>query len=193
MKLKALKAICAAILVGGLATMAQAGSVTLTVDPAADPSGDFVVGESVILNIAMDFTDGAMIGGGIDITYDPTVLSYVGWSGFDAGLGQDPSFSSDPTNPSAGLVQGLSWGNFSGLTGPSAVGTLTFQAINGGSTFFNVENSAVTDPFVSLATFAPFVPQPTLNDSGTVNVVPLPGSVWLLGSALLGFVVIRRR
>jgi len=192
MKLKTLKATCAAILIGGLATMAQAGSVTLTADPAADPSGDFVLGETVVLNITMDFTDEAMLGGGIDIAYNSAVLSYVGWSGFDAGLGTDPLFSSNPTNPSPGVIQGLGWGNFAGLTGPSTVGTLTFQAIGSGTSDLIPTVSVATDPFASAVTYLAFDPQPTMNGD-SVNVVPLPGSVWLLGSALLGFVVIRRR
>ena len=57
---------------------------------------------------------------------------------------------------------------------------------------FTATGTSTTLTFTSLNTTADLQYGPALDDI-SVNAVPIPGAVWLLGSGLLGLVAIRRR
>jgi hypothetical protein len=132
----------------------------------------------------MDFTDEATIGGGIDILIG-TNMQFVSFD-YDPGLGDDPDFRFlpiDTTTP--GVIQALSFGNFSGLSGPDRVGTLILEALSPGTANLTLEENVLpAGGFLSVSgdlqdpvfTGVSFDIQP--------SPVPLPGAVWLMLSGL---------
>ena len=110
---------------------------------------------TVTIDLEMDFTQEATLGGGTDIHFDPARLTYVGFT-FDPELGDDPAFRRVPDLVSPGLLNALGFGDFNGLTGPSRVGTFTFQVTSAqGVTSLTMdadEPDGFAGPFVSLVT-----------------------------------------
>jgi hypothetical protein len=140
-------------------------------------------GDNVSLDLNMDFTDEATVGGGIDISIG-TNMQFVSFD-YNPGLGDDPAFRFPIDTTTPGVIQGLSFGDFGGLSGPDRVGTLILRALSSGIAnltleenvssaggFFSV-NSTPQDP---VFTGVSFDIQP--------NPVPLPGAVWLMLSGL---------
>jgi hypothetical protein len=137
----------------GAAPAAPFVAPTVFMDPASlsvAPNG------TVTIDLRMDFTQEATLGGGTDITFDPTRLTYVGFT-FDSALGDDPAFRRVPDLQSPGLLNALAFGSFDGLTGPARVGTFTFQATSTqGTTSLTMdadEPDGEAGPFVSFVTF----------------------------------------
>src|SRR5262245_15728234 len=98
----------------------------ITLSPATQDVG---VNGTLTVDVLMDFTQEATLGGGIDTTFDPAVLTFVSFV-FDPALGDDPAFRHQPTLQSPGVLDALAFGHFDGLTGPSRVGTFTFSVKN---------------------------------------------------------------
>jgi hypothetical protein len=150
------------------------------------------VGDTISLNILMDFTDDATLGGGTDIFYDASVLSFQSFDFSTTTLALDPTFSRVPdvlTNE----LEGMAFGSFAGLTGPGIVGTLTFQAIATGDITLSMaetDNPLGGGSFTSATTF---LPQVVSFGTADVAVVPVPAAVWLFGSGLLGLVGVARK
>ncbi|MDF1556106.1 MAG: hypothetical protein P1P84_23750 [Deferrisomatales bacterium] len=189
---KSLVLLAIGLLVGLGAVQAQAGSFALL-----PPTQEVMVGDTVTLGVTMDFSTDPTVGGGLDIFYDPAVLSYQDFV-FATELNFDFGFTGAPVLVSPGVLQNLYIGNFSGLAGPALVGTLTFSADAMGTSLLTMADSALAaadggaGPFYSAATFAEQVVDYT-GAEVNVNVVPIPGSVLLLGSGLVGLVGVRRR
>jgi len=140
-------------------------------------------------DVLMDFTDDATLGGGTDIFFDPTILSFQSFDFSSTTLALDSAFSRLPdADVLPGKLEGMAFGNFGGLSGPGVIGTLTFQAIAIGDSALTM---AVTTEalkggdFISNNTFGPQVV-----NFGSANVsvtaVPVPAAVWLFGSGLVG-------
>lgn len=143
---------------------------------------------TVTIDLMMDFTQEATLGGGTDINFASTRLTYVGFT-FDPALGDDPAFRRLPDLQAPGLLNALAFGSFDGLTGPARVGTFTFQA-NGtqGATSLTMDSDepdGEAGPFVSFVTFqemavvftgasvtvgGPNISAPTLVDLGNVRL-----------------------
>jgi len=140
-------------------------------------------------------------GGSMDVLWDPTVLTMADISGVSLILEPTSPWQaavSDPGVLSAGLIDSLRVGLLAfptGFTGDAAIATLTFTALNAGSTTVTVRDS--------LSPGGGWSPDqaPTDNtttmfyEAGNVNVqvVPIPAAVWLFGSGLLGLVGVARR
>lgn len=163
----------------GVISSALASSVSLS------PSSQTVALGSVFsLEIDIDFTDEATIGGGIDVLFgnftngnEITFLSFT-----PANLG-DPGFRRTPDVRSNEL-NGIAFGEFNGITGPASVGVLTFQANQAGSFEFNLAaNDFPAGAFVSAVTNRPFAPDFT---GARINVssVPVPAALWLMLSGV---------
>ena len=174
------------VLLWGLAVSAHAASVSLIPSFQAP-----LVGDLVELEVVMDFTDDPTIGGGIDIFYDSSILGFESFA-FSSTLEDDPDFRRLPDNLD-GELNGLAFGDFLGLSGPSTVGTLTFVALGQGTSMLTMaqnEGPPPEDnpgPFVSATTF---LPQDVEFHNASVSVVPLPATFWLLLAAigsLMGF------
>lgn len=185
MKKATIFASCVALIIFGAIVTAQAATISLT--PLTQ---DVNLGNQAVLKLSMDFTGDSTIGGGIDIFYDSSVLSF-------SSFVFDPIFtaSDDPTFRRAGddmpgEVNGIAFGNFGGLSGPSLVGTLTFDTLAIGSAFLSMaDNDTPAGGFFSITAS----PQTVIFEGASVNVVPVPGAFWLLGSGLIGFAGFRKK
>ena len=150
------------------------------------------VGDLITLDVLMDFTGDPTVGGGTDIFYDASVLSFQGFDFGTTTLSLDTDFNRTPDGLTNEL-EGLAFGNFGGLSGPGTIGTLTFQAIAVGDITLSM---AVTDnllaggDFTSATTFGP---QVVSFGTADVSIVPVPAAVWLFGSGLIGLVGVARR
>ena len=161
-------------------------------------------GDQITFNVTAFFVV-VTLGGAIDITYDPNVLSFAGFS-FDSGfLGPiaDPALSVLPedcfTSGSAGggcavgdgELNALGFGNAFGISGLHTVGTLTFNATGLGTTFITMAmNDEPLGGFFSAVTLGP---QDVQFFGAKVTVVPVPAALWLLLGALGMLGGVRRR
>jgi len=182
---RAILTLCATLLLGGLAARVDAASISLT------PQAQTVdAGGSLLLDLTMDFSDDPTVGGGVDIFYDASKLTYVGFV-FNSGWGNDAFYNRQPDNI-AGELNGLAFGSDVGVSGPATVGTLTFTAGPGQWTtaLTMAANDSPAGGFYSARTFTL---QTVSYQGATASTVPLPGAVWLLGSGLAAMVGLRRR
>ena len=185
MKTKLVKALLTIVLCYMLTGNAHPASISLEFDQT-----QYRIGDSIAVDVVLDSTDEAILAGGFDI-FVAGLGSIVGYTGFafdSTFLGPiaDPTFSRVPDDCSANMsvagcgsaseLNGLAFGNFSGISGVYLVGTLTFDALAGGvPQFFMVDNDVPAGGW--------------FNTDGlpmTVDyyVVPLPGAVWLMMSGL---------
>lgn len=174
-------------------TASNAATVTFS-----DPSVTAGLNDTITIDLLMDFTDDATLGGGTDIFFNDAVLSFLSFDFSSTTLVLDSAFSRLPdADVLPGKLEGMAFGNFGGLSGPGVIGTLTFQAIAVGDSALTM---AVTTEalkggdFISDITFGPQVV-----NFGSANVsvsaVPVPAAVWLFVSGLIGLagVVTKRR
>lgn len=78
---------CVGALLVSFVTTSQAATISLS------PSSQYVaLGSQISLQLNMDFTDDPTLGGGLDIYYDRSLLSFVSFT-FDPALGDDPFFA----------------------------------------------------------------------------------------------------
>ncbi len=177
-----LKLVSALVLMGALGT-AHANSIFMTPD-----SVDAAVGDTVTLDVIMDFSD-TTIGGGFDIQYDSSALSFLSWNPNAVG---DPGFSGLPAI-SDGLLSGITVGEFSsGLTGIQNLGSVSFMVLADGGTLSSADTDSDAGPFIDFNTFQ------NMNveyNSATVNAVPVPvpAAVWLMVGGLGALFSFRRK
>lgn len=135
--------------------------------------------EPLFLDLHMSFED-TTIGGGIDLIFDPGVLSFIDGV-FDDGLGDDPDFRC-PNDPPAQIdctLKGpnfVSFGGYPGITGDHLVVSLEFFATSTG-------NSPID--FTVTSTFS--------DTSGQPIEVPEPGLAWVAAIATLAALNGRQR
>ena len=167
---------------------ASAQAATLSLIPV---NQNVVLGNTVSLQLMMDFSDDATIGGGVDVFYDDSVLQFVSFV-FDAGLGDDPAFRRQP-DALSGELNGLGFGEFGGLSGPSLVGTFTFNTLTSGSASFSLGvNDYPVGAFYSATTYE----LQLVDFQGAaieVSAVPVPAAAWLLFSGLVMVGAVSRR
>ncbi len=177
---------------------AQAGTISLQATSLVTE------GDLINLDIYMNFTDEATLGGGFDILFNSTLVSYISGSYVvDAGLNSDPAFTRDDSAgadiyhridiESDGLI-GLAFGNFNPLTGPALVGSMQFRADNAGLADFGARDT--TNPVVGnfYGEALGDIQHPTyLGTTVEIQAVPIPAAVWLFGSGLIGLLGVARR
>ena len=152
-----------------------------TISLSLNTPGSIQVGDNVSLDLSMDFTSDPTVGGGVNILFG-SKLEFVSFT-FDPGLGDDPLLRLNPIVSAPGVLNGLGFGNFAGLSGPSVVGTLILKAIAPGLADLALETNVLpAGGFFSL-TGAPQTPTLT-GTSFNIQPVPLPGAIWL---AISGF------
>ncbi|MDO8706570.1 MAG: VPLPA-CTERM sorting domain-containing protein [Sulfuricaulis sp.] len=168
----------------GFGSLAEAATISLS--PGHQ---DVAPGSAVSVVLGFDFTGGtSVLGGGVDVFYNSSVLDFVSFT-YNPALAIDPDFSRVPDDMS-GEVNGISFGNFGGLSGTGVVGTLQFKALALGETPLTMaDNNSPAGPFFDVA-----AKQVTMNyQNAHVNVVPIPAAVWLFGSGLAGLGLFRTR
>lgn len=126
-------------------------------------------------------------GGGVDITYNSSVLNVLSIT-IDE-LVWDFAVSPGIIDNGAGTVNGLYVNAFSPVTGDFTVASIEFQVI--GTTG---SNSALTLTEYALNPWAsgglPINPSYT---NGNVSVVPVPAAAWLFASGLIALVSVARQ
>ena len=179
--LRAIVALCFT----GLMMGANASTVSLVPQTATT---NLIPGAVVSFAVDVDFSsDGSTLGGGFDVMFDPTFLSYNGDATLTLG---DPAFGRVPDDCSivacagggAGLLESWAFGDFNTVVA-GTVGTLSFTVQQVGSSFVSLgPTSGIGGPFVSGVDFVTIL-NPTYN-AIEVTAVPVPAAAWLFGSAL---------
>jgi len=177
-----------------LGMMSNANAVSLSLDPSNDVAAP---GDTVSFDILYDFTADPTLGGGFDVFFDDSVLDFVSWTN-TCNLGAcDPGFSRDP-DISAGLLSGIAFGNFGGLTA-GLLGTLVFGVDAGAAagvtalTIADTLDNAV-GPFVSAITFAVQTPEYSGAEIEIMPGMPVPEpATWMLMLGGLGALLRFRR
>ncbi len=184
---KQMKQTVSAVFLMTAVTVAQASTVSLI--PA---SPTVIQGDAIVLELNVDFSDDPTLGGGLDIFYDPALVSFVSYDA-DPGSGSDPAFSRDPDDQGDKL-EGLAFGNFNGISGPVRIGTLTFDTLAAGTAMFGIDvtSNMLVGGFVSSVTFGSQMPE-FVGATVEIKPVPVPAAIWLFGSGLLGFARMVRR
>jgi hypothetical protein len=172
--------------------MASAHALSIGLDPA-NASG--AIGDSFSFNVVVDFTGDPTLGGGFDVMFDSAVLGFVSYDASTCNVNCDAGFGRAP-DVSDGLLSGIAFGQFNGITGPGIVGTVTFAAIGSGVGSISLSDTAnaIVGPFVSAVTFAV---QDVEYSGATVDVagaqIPLPAAAWLLIGGLGSLFGFRRK
>jgi len=177
----------AALLLTIAGTTAQAASLTLFPSAASVArNGNFTV------NLVLNATDApgahpGIYGGEIIVDFDRTLLTY---SGFTPASGV--TYFAPLVVATSGNTQTVSFG-FENVTDTGTVGTFAFTAIGPVGSLATIGLVDADDFSGSFASYVPtyqrFYPDFV---AAQVNVVPLPGAVWLLGTAV-GALAARRR
>ena len=182
MKKSRLLGVLSACVITAITTMSNAATISLLPESLSIQQGD-----DLVVDLWMDFLDEPTLGGGLDVNYNDTELDFISFI-------FDPTFltltDSAFTCPGAALcspgidqpnsVTNIAFGNFSGISGPSLVGTLTFNTLKEGDiALTTVSTVGSSGPFVSAITFQ----EQVVNFTGTsvnVTAVPLPGALYLM-------------
>lgn len=170
-----------------LLTLSTAGAVSAA--SVVPTPASLIVTQSQIFNISIDGSEFlTTFGGDVLVEWDSTLLSLLSTDFTDAAADWD--FANAPTSGS-GFISVSVANLFSPNTGAFAIADIEFQAssVNTGDSFFTLTPSGWTD---SVGDPLPIQPS-VFNGTITVNAVPIPPTVLLLGAGLVGLVGIRRR
>jgi len=150
------------------------------------------LGDLITFDVLMDFTGDSTLGGGTDIFYDASILSYQSFDFSTTTLALDSDFSRSP-DVLFNELEGLAFGNFNGLSGPGVVGTLTFQVVALGDATLSMaetDNALAGGGFISATTYDS---QVVSFGTASVSAVPVPAAIWLFGSGLIGLIGVVKR
>ena len=171
------------LLIGSVTTAFAANTVNF------DPAENIILPHGTLtLDLYMDFTAEPTIGGTLDVDYDTSMLMYDSFV-FNEGWGDDVAFRNNPTDL-GGELDGLTIGQFSGMTGPAKIGTFTFTSTGMlGDTMVTPRNYDGTDWYPFFVADVTFADQIVDYSGAMVHVVP-EMEVWammLAGMGLLGW------
>lgn len=172
----------AAALALQLATLAgaplQAASIYLTPASSSVP----LSAGTTTLELFADFTGEPTIGGGIDLTFSgPTSLNGFTPSAWFTTV-PDPAFTGYGQGNADGDFE-VHFGSFAGVSGLNKLGDLTLNLSDTGLIQVTMGINSFYGPFFGIVGTEPL--DVTLSGA-EVSVVPLPASVWLLGTAIAG-------
>jgi hypothetical protein len=170
----------------GLSGFAEAATISLS-----PLDQDVVQGDAFGVKLNFDFTGGsAVLGGGIDVFYNSSIIDFVSFT-INPAINSDAAFTRVPDDMT-NEINGISFGNFSGYSGTGLIGTLNFKALAPGETSLTMANNDLP----AGAFFDLVGNKVAMNYQGahvTVQPIPLPAAVWLLGSGLAGLGMFRTR
>jgi len=149
------------------------------------------VNDTFSLNITGSGFTSNVDGGGVNISFDSSVLSVVSvsidetvWDFGGAGI------STGATDNLAGTIDGIMVNTYGTVNGSFDVATILFQAIGSGSSALTLSEYAL-NPWASGGVL---LNPDMVNSSVTViSSVPVPTAVWLLGSGLIGLLGVAKR
>lgn len=176
-----------------LAFATPASALSIYLDPATR-TVDLAAG-SVTLVLKMDTGGQRIIGGGLDVfASGPLAFTSFTPSAFFSSLDTQPGSNADftgygLTQAGAGAALEIHWAAFDGFSGMQDIGSLTFGLGGPGLGHVTLADNPGFGPFVDMRGNAIAV------DYGpaSVAVVPAPGALGLLASALGAGVALRRR
>jgi len=177
-----------------------------------DPSSQTVnVGGSVSINIDVEILSMDLYGAGITLSYDKSILNFLGAvegsfllnNGGYAGvctLSPDPctefwELPFDMVPPTGGIdVVNILIGAVSGATGSGTLATLNFEAIGAGTSPLLIEYAKLVSSDCPIVDGIPdcVVLTTQLPGPATVNAVPEPATLLLVGSGILASLGVRR-
>lgn len=170
--------VLAALVLTAIGTTATANVISLA--PAGQSA---TIGDTVSFDVNIDFIN-TTVGGAFDVFYDDSILSFSSFE-FDLGfLGPvaDPAFTFLPDDSVSGVLNGIAFGSFDGISGQHLIGTLTFETIDAGVAVLGMDtNVAPWGGFFSADDASELV---VVYGPGKVHVVPIPAAAWLFASGL---------
>jgi hypothetical protein len=147
-----------------LSSGANAGEVSFL------PAVQYVrAGEQVSLELRGNFQDESTLGGGTDISYDPSLLTLVSFTHMEPG---DAQYLREP-DLTPGQMSGVAFGSFNGFVGSSLhIGTFVFDVsptAPPGPVYVSIASSvSVAGGFASNVSYGPQTVQFT---AGTISVL----------------------
>lgn len=174
-----------AVVLGFLAAPSQAALVRFS--PTISAVG---LGSTFSLDlIGTGFTSGDLDGGGINFTYNPSVVNVLGVTVNSAVWEFAPN--SGTINNMAGTVTGIVFNSFFSRTGDLTFATVSFSAIGPVGSISSLGLSEYgANPFASGGIDYAGL---TFDQTGSVNVIPVPAALWLFSSALMALGGLTRR
>ena len=162
--------------------------------PLALDAGTFlaVEGATYDVEIWMDFSTDATLGGGYDVVFNEAAFDFVSWT--SGGVG-DPQFERFP-DVLTGLLEGAGVADFSGIGGPEmmAIATFTLTDIAALGSLLPLTTAATSGDAGPWQSAVLFICCQDVEYSGLeFAVVPLPTASWLLAGGLLTLAGLRRR
>ena len=158
---------------------------------------EVILGEQIIVDVLLSDDGTGVFSGALNFSYDPTLVTPTS---FIAGSAPaiDPVFTSLPDLPaSPGLISVFEFGDFGGVSGLLA--TITFDTIAAGpDAFLNpILTDGTSGGWNDNTTFLHIgIDDPRFELTGAsvniVNPVPIPATMLLFGSSILGILGLRR-
>ena len=168
-----------------LSTGTQAALISLS--PSSQIVND---GDTFLIDlIGSDFNDGDLDGGGVNISFNSSVISL---NSVTVDIGTWEFFSTSGTiDNGTGNVDGITFNSFQSRTGDLLFATLEFTAVDTGVSSLGLSEFS-GNPFSSGGSAYPNI---TLDQSAlvTVQAVPVPAAMWLFISGLGLLVTTQRR
>lgn len=189
-----------------LAVAGNAGAATLALRPSANMTvldGVVQVAEGGTVNLDLQLVlseaelasgDYGLYGGAIVVSYDARLLTFAGFTPNDVTYFCDPlpAAGCAPIVTTSGFTESVEFG-FDNAYGTNVVGTFDFTSRGEVGDLALLGMADADDFFGTFLHYYTYQPMEGLVFSGaSVAIVPLPASVWLLGTAVAALATRRR-
>ncbi len=153
----------------------SASASTISLQPESTIT---TVGDIFSLNVVLDFGGDPTFGGGVDISWDETLLEFVDWTFDTSTVQDDPSFR-EVGELLDGRLTDISAGEIGDGLIDGIMGTITFMAISQGDAIVDI--GPASDPLLEWVSLAFVVQTPDYIGAGVaIQPVPVPAALWML-------------